>query len=130
MNDIIRVLSNRCKSMADSKNMLYFDLYSEIVNLILEGNYEEEKKLDLLIELYRYAYYSIVRISIDPRGDAEFKLSILTKTKNSLMDHEISLEIINKFKETNNYMREFIDSPVDFIKTELKFHHQNPCARF
>lgn len=130
MKDVINKLANKCKSMSDSKKMIHFDIYGEIVNSILEGNYEEAKKLDLLVELYRYAYYSEIRTSLDPRGDAGFKLSILTKTKGSLLKNEISSEIIDEFKEINNYMREFIDSPVEFIKSEIKFYTENPYAKF
>lgn len=66
-----------------------------IISIIIAGNYEEKKVLDLLVELYRYTYYSGVKNSVDPRIDVEFKLSILSETKDLLLENNISSDFMN-----------------------------------
>ena len=66
-----------------------------IISIIIAENYEEKKVLDLLVELYRYTYYSGVKNSVDPRIDVEFKLSILSETKDLLLENNISSDFMN-----------------------------------
>ena len=72
----------------------YYNLYGEIIGIIIAGNYEEKKVLDLLVELYRYTYYSGVKNSVDPRIDVKFKLSILSETKDLLLENNISSDFM------------------------------------
>lgn len=127
---IIKELANKCKMTSNSKKIFYSDIYNEIIDILLREKFDENKTKSLLIELYRYAYYSEVKISIDPRGNTSFKLSILTNIKNSLEKKELTTEIITKTKEANDFMREFIDHPVEFIEEEINFYSKNPHAKF
>ncbi len=129
MNEKIRRLSNKCKGLANG--IIYNkDMYNEIIELIINGNYDEEDKLSLLIELYRYAFYSNVRISISPDGDRKFKYYILVKIQNDLSKNTLSKELIEFIEKNNDIMREHIDSPIEFIEEEIKFYSKNPKARF
>lgn len=75
-------------------------IFMVIISIIIAGNYEEKKVLDLLVELYRYTYYSGVKNSVDPRIDAEFKLSILSETKDLLLENNISSDFMNSSVST------------------------------
>lgn len=61
---------------------------------------KRKKVLDLLVELYRYTYYSEIKNSVDPRIDAEFKLSILSETKDLLLENNISSDFMNSSVST------------------------------
>lgn len=130
MNNIIIRLANKCKNISNSKKFLKYNIYNEIIDLILNNKYDEKNAINLLVELYRYCYYSEVRISLDPRSDVNFKSSILIKTKDSLMQNNLTPELIEEFKETNDFMRKFIDSPIEFIESEIKFYSEHPNTRF
>lgn len=130
MNNVVIKLANNCKNIYNSKKSFKIDIYNEIIDLILNGNYEENKVIDLLIELYRYAYYCEVRTSLDLRGDAYFKTSALVNIKKSLLRKELTSELIENFKKTNNLMREFIDSPVKLIEEEIKLNSKPPYVMF
>lgn len=105
-------------------------MYNEIMELITSGNYDENDKLNLLIELYRYAFYNTVKTSFGPRGDIDFKSFMLIKIKNSLFANTISKDLIDSTKRANDYMREHIDSPIELIESEIKFYSENPGAKF
>ena len=53
------------------------ELYEETVDLIVNSNLDEQYKLDLLIEMHKYAFYSPVPTSLDSRGDIGAKHSML-----------------------------------------------------
>lgn len=130
MNIILEKLSQKCKNISNTKKFLHYDIYNEIIELIFKSEFDENFVKDILIELYRFGFYSEVKISLDPRGDAGFKLSILNNLKTSIEKGELNNDTISKVNEANNFMREFIDSPLKFIEDEVKFYEENPYAKF
>ena len=130
MKEKIRRLSNKCLSLADEKVLYHKDLYQEVVNLIVNGDFEEEKKLKLLVELYRYGFYNGVRTSLDPRGDMRFKTRFLIDMKDGLETQQISDELIEKSQQMNQMFRSCIDNPLDLIEQSIRFYSENPHAKF
>ena len=130
MKEKICRLSNKCLSLADQKVLYHKDLYQEVVNLIMDCDLEDEKKLNLLVELYRYAFYNSVRISLDPSGDIDFKTRFLLDIKNGLENHQVDDELIEKSQQMNQMFQDYIDHPIEFIDMEIKFYREHPNARF
>ena len=130
MKEKICRLSNKCLSLVDQKVLYHKDLYQEVVNLIMDCDLENEKKLKLLVELYRYAFYNSVRISLDPSGDIDFKTRFLLDIKNGLENHQVDDELIEKSQQMNQMFQSYIDYPVEFIDREIKFYREHPNARF
>ena len=130
MKEKIRRLSNKCLSLADEKVLYHKDLYQEVVNLIVNGDFEEEKKLKLLVELYRYGFYNGVRTSLDPRGDMRFKTRFLIDMKDGLETQQISDELIEKSQQMNQMFRSCIDNPLDLIEQSIRFYSEHPHAKF
>ena len=130
MKEKIRRLSNECLSLADEKVLYHKDLYQEVVNLIVNGDFEEEKKLKLLVELYRYGFYNGVRTSLDPRGDMRFKTRFLLDMKDGLETQQISDELIEKSQQMNQMFRSCIDNPLDLIEQSIRFYSEHPHAKF
>lgn len=130
MKEKIRRLSNKCLSLADEKVLYHKDLYQEVVNLIVNGDFEEEKKLKLLVELYRYGFYNGVRTSLDPRGDMRFKTRFLLDMKDGLETQQISDELIEKSQQMNQMFRSCIDNPLDLIEQSIRFYSEHPHAKF
>lgn len=130
MNIILEKLCQKCKNISNTKKFLHYDIYNEIIELICKSELDENIVKSILIELYRFGFYSEVKISLDPRGDAGFKLSVLNNLKTSIENGKLNNDAISKVNEANNFMREFIDSPLKFIEDEVKFYEENPYAKF
>ena len=130
MNIILEKLCQKCKNISNTKKFLHYDIYNEIIELICKSELDENIVKSILIELYRFEFYSEVKISLDPRGDAGFKLSVLNNLKTSIENGKLNNDAISKVNEANNFMREFIDSPLKFIEDEVKFYEENPYAKF
>lgn len=130
MNHVIKRLADKCSDMSSTKVPMDKEIYNEIIDLIINSTMKDEDKISLLVEMYRYGYYNEVRISLDPRGDRNFKTSTLIKIKDALEKNELSEEEINEIRINNNYLKEFIDNPVKFIEEEIKFYSENPNTKF
>ena len=128
--EILEELIKKCKRISNTKKILHNDIYDEIIELIIQNKFDEKLTEDVLVEIYRFGFYSEVKTSLDPRGDVNFKLSVLINLKNALEKNELNDEIISKVREANNFMREFIDNPISFIETEIKFYSEHPNAKF
>lgn len=127
MNSVIESLARKCKNR---HFLMHQKLIDKVVDLTLNSELKEETKLSLLIEVYRYTYYSQVRIAIDPRVDVSMKSSTLIRIENALSENKITEEQIDDFKQFNDLMREHIDSPVEYIENEIKFYSEHPNPRF
>ena len=130
MEERLKRLSNKCLLLVDEKVFYNKDLYKEIVNLIIDGDFECEKKLNLLVELYRYGFYNSVRTSLDLRGDANFKTSFLIDIKESLINNQVDDELIERSSKMNYMFQSYIDHPIDFIDKEINFYSQYPYTKF
>lgn len=130
MKEKICRLSNKCLSLVVQKVLYHKDLYQEVVNLIMDCDLENEKKLNLLVELYRYAFYNSVGISLDPRGDIDFKTRFLLDIKNGLENHQVDDELIEKSQQMNQMFQDYIDHPIEFIDREIKFYREHSNTKF
>lgn len=130
MNNRIIKLSSKCLNFAKGKVPYQYDFYIEIINLIVDGKFEDEMKLKLLIELYRYAFYNSVNISLDPRGDMNFKYHFLNNIKKGLESNCIDDKLIDDLHKSNEILQSYIDNPIDFIDQEEKFYKENPNTKF
>ena len=114
MKKTINKLAWYCKSR--SSENLDKDLIEEIVDLILSMDSEDEKRLELLVEIYRFTYYSRERITSDPGSDHKLKSSQLIYIKFYLQQNIIDKKQIESLKNLNDIMRNNIDNPIAGIK--------------
>ena len=130
-NDIIIKLSKYCSNMVLNKKVVRLsELYEEIIQLVLDSNCDNEIKITLLTQLYRYGYYNDVMTSIDPRVDQSFKYQTLKNIKDVVLENSFTDEKINHIKEYIDMLRAHIDNPVEFIENEMKFYKEDPGAKF
>lgn len=130
MDKRIEELFISCKIERLSRTSFNREKYEKILDLIRTKELDDDLKLKLLIELYRYSYYCDVDIGIDPRASLALKLSILGAVEEALEEDKFNNDVIEKFKEDNDKLRDYIDNPTRLIESRIRFFDKNPGAKF
>jgi len=128
MNEVIKRMVSKCKYLM--KYSMFKDTYCEVLDILMNSKFDENTKVSILVELYKFAFYHNVSVSMDPRGDFRFKFDVLTTLKNSLNQTTIDENVKNQLVNANNEMRDKIENPIKYIQAEIKFDEENPDIKF
>ena len=118
MNNVIEELMSTCNYIAEDETFHYAKNYKEVLVLLNSDDLDMKLKEEILVELYRFAYYSRARKEVNSSVDIDRKENIISELLIALNNKEINSSKVYEFKRFNDSLRHAIDNPLEYIEAK------------